>query len=305
MSFLLSDDLDYRKVFLSKWSDVSGKRVDPDYVHYLKETQLYKFETFPLKKLLSKKSQYGANEVGIIRKNETETRYIRITDIDKNGSLKNYLGATSAVIDKQYFLNHNDIIIARSGNTVGKAYLHKDKGYPCIFAGYMIRFIVDSNKIMPEYLFAFTQLDVYKTWVSAIQRSSGQPNINAEEYGSLDVPVPPRNIQLKITEKFKLAYELKKQKELEVKKLLDSVDNYILKELGIKQPKIEETSVGGLIFMRQFSEVSGKRIDPSSQQVSIKNCVNAIKNGYYEVTTLQQAATFQNYIVKEVEMKFI
>lgn len=38
-----------------------------------------------LKSLLLSKPQYGANEVGLIRNNNSQPRYIRITDIDENG----------------------------------------------------------------------------------------------------------------------------------------------------------------------------------------------------------------------------
>ena len=97
----------------------------------------------------------------------------------------------------------------------------------------MIRFIVDEEKINPNYIFAYTQLGAYREWVSAIQRSAGQPNINAEEYKSLKIPIPPTEIQDKIVEKIDAAYATKKQKETDAQRLLDSIDDHLLGELGI------------------------------------------------------------------------
>ncbi|MEE1301885.1 MAG: restriction endonuclease subunit S, partial [Bacteroidales bacterium] len=177
-----------------------------------------------LKSLLLSKPQYGANEAGIIRDNNEQPRYIRITDIDENGLISpNELGATIANLDNKYILNENDIVIARSGATVGKAYIHKPLPYTCIYAGYLIRFVVDPDKILPDYLFAYTQLNPYKEWVNAIQRPSAQPNINAEEYQSLEIPLPNLSKQQEIVDYINEAYTQKQAKEAEAQQLLDSV----------------------------------------------------------------------------------
>lgn len=68
-------------------------------------------------------NKYGAGEVGIERVSDTTPRYIRITDIDENGELLPGLGMTAANVEPQYFLRDRDLLLARSGNTVGKSYL--------------------------------------------------------------------------------------------------------------------------------------------------------------------------------------
>lgn len=261
-NFTLSDKVNKEKLFLSHFSEVTGTRYDPSYVLYKKKTDEYKYDTVPLRKLLLQKPQYGANEPGVVRTTLNETRYVRITDIDENGILKNKLGATCENIDDKYLLNEGDIIIARSGNTVGKAYIHRKCSYSCLFAGYMIRFVVDTNQILPDYLFTFTQLDVYKKWIKAVQRTAGQPNINAEEYGNLEIPLPDEITQSLIIQKINKAYSLKQQKEEEAQKLLDSIDDYLLSELGITLPEEDDTGIKGRIFTRKFSKVSGGRFDP-------------------------------------------
>ncbi len=213
--------------------------------------------------LLKQKPQYGANEASKPRFSLQEPRYVRITDIDEYGLLKNNIGVTAESIENQYILNDNDILFARSGATVGKTYIHKldNTNYSCFFAGYMIRFVVDETKISPDYVFAYTQLKTYSKWVSSIQRAAGQPNINSEEYKSLKIPIPPQEIQDKIVAKMDDAYAAKKQKELEAQQLLDSIDDYLLGELGIELPEPEENTIKNRIFIRNLSEVSGDRFD--------------------------------------------
>ena len=245
------------KIFIVNKSDIDG-RLDPKMALYNQSVQHALYPMVKLKSLLLSKPQYGANEASIIRDNNEQHRYVRITDIDENGLISpDELGATVANLDDKYILNENDIVIARSGATVGKAYIHKYLPYTCVYAGYLIRFIVNSEKILPDYLFAYTQLNTYKEWVNAIQRPSAQPNINAEEYQSLEIPLPNLSKQQEIVDHINEAYTQKQAKEAEAQQLLDSIDGYLLKELGIIIPKVK-TDLNSRMFVVQKKDLKGR-----------------------------------------------
>lgn len=277
------------KIFIVKKSEIDG-RLDPKMALYNQSVQHALYPIVKLKSLLLSKPQYGANEVGIVRDNNEQPRYIRITDIDENGLISpDELGATVANLDDKYILNENDIVIARSGATVGKAYIHKNLPYTCVYAGYLIRFIVDSKKILPDYLFAYTQLNTYKEWVNAIQRPSAQPNINAEEYQSLEIPLPNLSKQQEIVGYINTAYAQKRAKEVEAQQLLDSIDDYLLKELGITIPSVDD-GLKNRIFLSSFSKIEGNRLDPIYSLYLGKNASST----EYQNTSLRSVA----YIVK-------
>ena len=245
------------KIFIVKKSEING-RLDPKMALYNQSVQHSLYPLVKLKSLLLSKPQYGANEAGLVREHKEQTRYIRITDIDENGLIStDELGATVANLEEKYILNENDIVIARSGATVGKAYIHRHLPYTCVYAGYLIRFVVTSDKILPDYLFAYTQLNPYKEWVNAIQRPSAQPNINAEEYQSLEIPLPNLSKQQEIVDFINEAYTQKRAKEVEAQQLLDNIDNYLLKELGITIPEVK-TDIGSRMFIIQRSELKGR-----------------------------------------------
>lgn len=172
--------------------EIIGGRYDNSFVLYHHRLSNFKYSTYPLNRFLKGKPQYGAGEAGISRENNDSPRYIRITDIDENGLLNDGIGVTAKNIEEKYILNNNDILIARSGNTVGKSYIHKTAVVqePCFYAGYLIRFVIDDYQISPDYVFIFTKLPVFNDWVKVTQRVTGQPNINAEEYSNLPIPVP-------------------------------------------------------------------------------------------------------------------
>lgn len=154
------------------------------------QTCKYSLSTYQFSKFSSVvigKPLYGANEKAI--KAKTDIRYVRITDINEDGTLNDDIVSASKV-DKKYLLQENDFLIARSGNTVGKTFLYKSHWGKCIFAGYLVKYRINTNKILPEYLLYYTKSPLFKAWVQNNQRIFGQPNINGQEYLNADIIIP-------------------------------------------------------------------------------------------------------------------
>ena len=135
------------------------------------------------------KGEYGAQSASV-EYDPTRPRYVRITDINDDGTLNDDVVSSANVEDdEQYKLSYGDFMFARMGATVGKTYAYKSGNQ--IFAGYLIRYKLNLGKIMPEYLYTYTKLDEYKNWVVLNQSGAAQPGINAKKYGSLQIPVAP------------------------------------------------------------------------------------------------------------------
>lgn len=127
-------------------------------------------------------------------------RYIRITDIGDDGKLRNDIVSPS-VFDEKYILNDGDILFARTGATVGKTYLHKKENGKCIYAGYLIKLVPNKSFVLPDYVYGFTKTAYYKSFVDLAQKAVAQPNINAEQYGNLEIPLPPLSLQQSFADK--------------------------------------------------------------------------------------------------------
>ena len=153
------------------------------------------WEVMRLKQLISKPLQYGANESGE-NYNENYPRYIRITDIriDDN-SLKDD-GKLSLPLDKakDYILENNDILFARSGATVGKSFIYKSKYGIAAFAGYLIRARID-KKINAQYIYYFTLCNAYEEWKKRIFIQATIQNIGANKYNNLEISLPEKDEQ--------------------------------------------------------------------------------------------------------------
>ncbi|MXY80347.1 MAG: hypothetical protein F4Y94_11880, partial [Chloroflexi bacterium] len=122
-------------------------------------------------------------------------RYVRITDITDDGRLRpddpRSADPTKVV---GYELHAGDLLFARSGS-VGRTYLYRPEDGACVYAGYLIRFRALSDVVLPEFLELWTRSGFYRRWVASMLRAGAQPNINAAEYASLPVALPPLNEQ--------------------------------------------------------------------------------------------------------------
>lgn len=139
------------------------------------------------------KGEYGAQSASM-EYDARRPRYVRITDINDDGTLNNdFVSSSNIEDDEQYKLSYGDFLFARMGATVGKTYAFQDGNQ--IYAGYLIRYRLNLDKMIPEYLYAYTKLDEYWNWIKLNQSGAAQPGINAKKYGSLRIPVPPLSEQ--------------------------------------------------------------------------------------------------------------
>lgn len=153
----------------------------------------YSFSKFV--SIVKEKPLYGANCKGI--KKKSDTRYIRITDINEDGTLNDDF-VSAEFVDEKYLLHENDFLIARSGNTVGKTFLYKSNMGKCIFAGYLVKYVLNTELVVPEYVLLYTKTTLFKSWVQNNQRIFGQPNINGQEYLNSDIIIPELAVQREI-----------------------------------------------------------------------------------------------------------
>ena len=109
-----------------------------------------------LKQCLASKPEYGSG-ASANPYHEGLVRYIRITDINDEGKLdeSQKVGISKADAENK-LLEKNDVLIARTGNTVGKSYIHKADYEETAFAGYLIRFKTNPEKLSSDFLFNFT-----------------------------------------------------------------------------------------------------------------------------------------------------
>ena len=109
-----------------------------------------------------------------------KVRYLRISDIDDSGNLldndKKFISAPNI---KDYILKPNDLVVARTGNSTGRTYVYSEDDEKLAYAGFLIKYVFNSEKINPRYMKYFTVSDFYKKQISGFSGST-RGNMNGK-----------------------------------------------------------------------------------------------------------------------------
>lgn len=167
-------------------------------------------------------------------------------------------------------------------------------------SNHITRIVPNSEKLLPRFLTIL--LNVYqekRIFFNLCTNWNNQSGINAKQLEKLQIPLPPLETQQQIIDIMDTAYRVKKQKETEGQRLLDSIDDYVLSELGIELPEFEHK----MCFSVRASEVEGKRSDPSCFHPIHVKTVSAISS--VQSTSLAKAVKFRRELVSEISEKDI
>lgn len=159
-------------------------------------------------------------------------KYIRITDIDDiSGAYKpNPLASPSFYFD-QHVVKENDLLVARTGASVGKSYLYNTTDGNLIFAGFLMKLnVCNANS---QYVFYTTKTGRYMSWVASESARTGQPGLNLEQLKCFQIPFPP------LAEQVKIAKTLS-----DVDALISDLDALIAKKRDIKQGTMQQLLTG-------------------------------------------------------------
>ncbi|MBK6485031.1 MAG: restriction endonuclease subunit S [Chitinophagaceae bacterium] len=139
------------------------------------------------------------------------------------------------------------------------------------------------SKEISETLAAFLNSDIGEKLAS--RRSTGGTRPALDYPALLSIPIIEDKRILQITAK---VIAQKQKNEAEAVKLLSSIDDYLLNELGIKLPEPSENALKNRMFVRTLSDIVNKRIDPFFHQDKFINNLTAISNGNYPVKQLRE-----------------
>lgn len=144
---------------------------------------------------ISGKGSYGIAASAVPCSKELYT-YLRITDITDDGRINSSgLMSVDNVNAEKYLLQPNDIVFARTGGSTGRNYFYDGHDGEFVYAGFLIKFSINPQKVNPKFIKYYCQSKDYKEWVSSYNTGSTRGNINAQTYAGMTVPMLPRKQQ--------------------------------------------------------------------------------------------------------------
>ena len=218
---------------------------------------------------------------------ENGYRYLRVSDLGQHGiENDNPRYVDVEEIPEKIKLTNNSFLVSRSGS-LGLVSVVEDEIKEAILSSHIFKINLDTTKIRPEYLEAFLRSQIGQFQFFQHNNGAVIPEISQTALKSIRVVLPPANIQNHIVSFMRSTYTQKEQKEQEANALLDSIDNYVLKELEIEMPAVEERKC----FVIYAGEMAGKRVDPRFHQLKYREVIRVLESGKYSITRLSTLIT--------------
>ena len=191
-------------------------------------------------------------------KDNGNSKLVRITDIQNNNVNWNNVPFCDVpkVKLKDLQLKTNDILIARTGGTVGKSFVVKNISEVAVFASYLIRIRLIDNELI-DFVKYFLDSPYYWQMISLKQSGTGQPNVNATKLSEILIPIPPIEEQKRIVAKIEKLMPLVDE-YAESYNRLQKIDNEF--EDKLKQSVLQYAMEGKLVKQNSSDEPASELI---------------------------------------------
>lgn len=194
---------------------------------------------------------------------------IRIGDI-KNGGIDtiNCQGVNNNYDIKDYLIKENDILLAMSGATVGKVGIAHN-----IENAYINQRVGIIRTDCPSYLFYCLSTKEFVEYILLCANGSAQPNVSADVYREFSIPLPPKEIKIKIA-------DFLDEKCVEIDTLHSDIEKQIETLEEYKKSIITEAVTKGLdpdVEMKDSGSVYWKDIPANWKLSDIKYLFEIVK----------------------------
>ena len=273
--------------FRIKASEAQGRRLDPEYHHALRRTRIK--SSYPTAKLLSLSyfrtggtpstahPEYWNGSIPWV--SAKDFKAFRFEDSEDHVTELALAESTTCYVNRPAVL-----MVSRSGilpHTLPVMVTHK----PTTINQDIKAFFPD-DRVSVDYLGAF--FDVFGSRLLPLVCKSGATvqSLNTEQLMDLSIPLPPLPEQRKIVAELDAAYAAKRTADEKATKLLASVDDMVLKELGIAKLPKPDSSLSARMFIVSANEVLNGRLDPIAYQPMRRQFYKNVREGTYEAVRL-------------------
>ena len=290
MDNLTNNLVDNDKMFYVYSSELEG-RLDPLYyqpsIRGL-EKKVRKQSTKKLRNYISKISSGATPSVKEEEKyysdKENGIPFLRVQNLQTNGKINlkdvKYINKeTHNKLLKRSQVAEHDLLVKITG--VGRMAIASIA--PDDFVGNTNQHMVvikTDNKKTSEYLSSYLNLDFVEKLASRRATGGTRPALDYPALKSIPIIENIDFTQIVKAEKQKAI------KEKEAKELLDSIDAYLLDELGISIPE-RDNRLQARVFNVDFSDISGNRWDPEYHYLYYSNLYNNILGSKYKTQMLK------------------
>ncbi len=288
--YQLSNNINQDKIFIVNKSEIEG-RLEPNFYRPSIATLEKKIRSLSSKRLRSYAQSFAGGATPSKREfekyysdSQTGIPFLRVQNLLTNGELSLneciYINEeTHNGLLKRSQVSEGDLLVKITG--VGRMAIASVA--PKDFVGNTNQHMVvikTGDSSISKYLAHYLNLDIIEQIASRHSTGGTRP---ALDYPSLkNIPII-EGLDFSIIDN---AIKAKKAKEVEAQQLLDSIDGYLLKELGITIPKENASSIKNRIFVINLSTIERDRLDSNYFDKKYRILLDSIKEGTYPLHSL-------------------
>ena len=273
-SFQLSDHIDQDKIFLVNLSEIES-RIDPIQFN---PNRVAAIERLSSNRALTKLSKVTTSQKNIV--GESNLPYVGLENI------KSHTGEYVFTQDKNGFGSANtfskgSILFPKLRPYLNKVHLAEFEGV----CSTEFHVLTSKDEFSNEFLAIYLRTDLILNQTKHLMTGNTLPRLQTKDVSDLPVPLLDISLQKNIVDTYNGLMTQRTIKIKEAQNLLDSIDNYLLAELDIKVPYVDN-SLPNRIFTVQASELSEPRLDPEYLAKKYRKMEDAVKNSLFNIQKL-------------------
>jgi type I restriction enzyme S subunit len=268
-------------IFLINHSQLEG-RLDPNTYHNERLSAIDKL--VKSKSSLKRLKYISSFDKNIVTEIPSDSIYVGLENIQSNTG-EYYTTTDKESISSAILFKKGDVLFPKLRPNLNKVYYAEFDGI-CSTEFHILNSDILDNK----YLTYFLRSNLVVNQTKRLMSGNTLPRLQTSDIYNLLIPIKTPKTEKMIIGIMYDAYEKKKNKEHKAKELLESIDEYLLDELGIKIPE-KANSLLNRIFTTTFKKVSGNRIDPKIYSKHSQALIASIDKSKYPTTALKNLIT--------------
>ena len=276
MSYQVPQDIDPNKIFLVNFSRLEG-RMDPEQYHQERISAINQIKKAEKYMPLSSVASFITTTTTAINEGDI---YVGLENITSE------YGEFVEAIEKQSIssasiFKKGDVLFPKLRPYLNKVFYASFDGI-CSTEFYVLK----SNIVSAEYLAIFLRSSLVVNQTKHLMTGNTLPRLQTDDVKGLLIPIPSTIIQQRVVDYYNYVCNKKNQKEKHAQAILNDIDDYLLRELGLKFPKPKLQTLQNRMFVINRNSTN-KRIDPYYYTQYFRDAFGVLESCRYPVTNLK------------------
>jgi type I restriction enzyme, S subunit len=164
----------------------------------------------------------------------------------------------------KYRLDKGDVLVNRTNSKelVGKCAVFELEGL-WVFASYLVRLRVDTKRVLPHYVARFLMSAAGRAQIDQLSRQAiGMANLNLQELRGMLMPLPPLDVQQRLSSAVESAWAKRKSLFAEAEQLNEGRKMAVADTLQLKLKSVQPRAT----FAIPLAKIRGRRMDVAANR---------------------------------------